>query len=169
MSFITTAPQRLAWMAYDASTSVAYSSHYYHETLENVLRPGILVEEGDGEYPATAAGVERPEEVYTLNIIGRPYGSDGNRAAQDEVRQIMHDLVLYIMKRTQLQFSNQRGHPDRSAQPGLLGVEHVRVRRGQTTKMQWDGASGPFWGGVLTVNLVGYLQAIEILVANASP
>lgn len=163
MSLILTAPERLALMAYDASTLVRFTNYWFTEQVDDDMRPAVLVEVGEGDFPGTASNVEAPVETYELSIIGQTFaGADGNQQHEAEVRRVSSDIVNYFFKRTQLQFSNQRSRSGYTELGPLVGVQHARIRRGLINAMT-KADMPPFWGCQITVTVTEFAEAMEIL------
>lgn len=165
MTLLTTAPQRLAMMALDASDELIYATDEFRETLDSSLRPGVLVEIGDGEYAGDASGARAGTETYTLSIIGNKRGQGGVGDEEERrTRQIVNDIVLYFLKHTQCQMSNDRGK-QAQAYPPLSWVKWMTVRRGGVNPSA-KGNEEDFWGCQLTVTLEIDVMALERLVAR---
>ena len=163
MSLVMTAPERLSLMAYDASVLIRFTNHWFTEQVDDDMRPAVLVEVGEGDFPPTASNVEAPVETYELSVIGQTLaGADGNQQHEAELRQVTADLVHYFVKRSQLQFSNQRSRTGYTELGPLVGVQRARIRRGLINAMT-KGEMQPFWGCQLTVTVTEFKEAFEVL------
>jgi len=164
MTLILTAPQRLAIMAKDSDTRFVFATDKFVATLDDSQRPAALILVGSGDYPPVASQVEKPTEIYTIEIHGKKFGQGAvtDAEAETENRSLTASVITYFIKRSQLQFSNTRTL-EAADLPALAGVESFRLRRDVLVPLE-KGNESPFWGCVITVTIVTIEQALEVLV-----
>ena len=162
MTVLLTAPQRLAIMAKDADPRIVYSTDKYQETLDSVQTPAVLIDIGESNYPPTAASIEFPEEIYKIILVTGKYG----QGAQDELEQTNRELAdiihLYFLRRTLLQFPNQR-ELEPGKLPALVFVRHARTNRSNGPTVLQRESFGPFWGCEFTVAIASITNVLEQL------
>lgn len=166
MTLILTVPDRLVMMAMDASPAMADGSSYFMAAVDEVQRPFVLVEVGQDQMDASAAGVELPVEEYTITLIAEKYGQGAYHEAELQLRTLTAAVKTYIAARTQLQFSNTR-ELQASALGALAGVMWARLYlRSYAGVVQKGGDNGeqPFWGTVFSLRVQEVMRAEEILV-----
>ena|ERR1700690_594672 len=166
MTLILTAPQRICMMAIDASTQIKDGSAYFAENVDETRRPFVLVEPGQEDIPAVAAGMEAPTEEYTLTLIAEKYGQGARGEAEAQLRTITADILDYFAKRTQLQFRNLRGLQP-APLPSLVGVMwarlYLRTYAGVVTKGGTEGEQ-PFYGCVFSIRVQTVANAEEDII-----
>lgn len=162
MTGILTVPQRLALMVYDASPLIRYTTDVFQEKLDDVQRIAGLIEIAEAEYPPIAAGVEKAQERYDIALIGDKYGQGADEAAERALREAADAVIMYLLKRTQLQFPNLRNRTDVTAAGALTGVEIARVQRRGIVNNMTRGETTGFWGTVLSVLVVYTVSALEL-------
>jgi len=161
-------PERIALCAYDASTLIRFTAHTRQATLDTLKRPAVLIEANEGDYPPRSAGLAEPTETFLLSVIGQKYGqgSKVDAEAELEVRRVAHDIAVYFFKRTQLQFSDQRGENGGALGP-LRGVKWCQLtRRTFVTSVTREENEGTFWGTEFSLTVTMDVRALEVLIPN---
>jgi hypothetical protein len=164
MTLILTAPTRIKLMAYDADIRFAFASEYFVETLDGIIqRPAVLVDDGNGEYPAISANLANPNENYKLMIIGRKFtqGSRETHEAEIELREMGHNVIRYFLARPQLQFSNLR-LAETSALLPLQGVKYITIAR--ETMTLYTSGEEQYWGMRLNISITEQIEAEEAII-----
>lgn len=164
MSLIDTAPERLALMAWDASSLMNNTSEFFQPGWGVDQMPFALVEVGEDSEPAVAAGVEFPVETYRISVFVATYNvPDDKHAAEIRARTMATDMLTYFRKRTQLQFSNTRNRADLAALGPLAGVRWARFQRGPVSFGAKYEEIPPTWGFDITATLETIAEALESL------
>lgn len=161
--FYPAIPDRLAIMARDAHEDIAFATGYLQDTVDSIKRIAVLVEDEDAEFPPVTQAVEQPILNYSMLILGKNFGQGGrNDQEQRRMREVAGDVINYMWRRPQLQFSNNRGL-EASALPELRYVTFARIRATGVRPMT-RGTEFAFWGCVLTVTINVVAPAGDILV-----
>lgn len=161
MTVIETVPQRLAIMGVDADARIRYATPYFAEQIDSGLRPAIVVEVGEADYPAVTAGMEQGIEAFRVLLIGDKYSERGeNNQAEKLTRGIVANLSRYYARCTQLQFHNLRGLESTPLGP-LAGVKWARMKRGGVGPVSRPDGEGDFWGCEFNITVEFTMIALE--------
>lgn len=152
MTGILTIPERLAQIAYDASTEVVTVAHIFQATIDSAERPAVLVEVADADYQQDGAGRTQHTENYNLLLFGDLYEGVQMDAGEKElkVRRIADAIVTYLLASSQLQMIDQRGAVGQRL-GAVPGVMWINVRRGMAGAM--TKGEQPFWGCEINVTV----------------
>lgn len=165
---LLTVPPRVAIMLMDSDVRVRDAVHIFPNDVDNMLRPFWYVAPEDATYPPGVAGIETPDERYTLELINLPFGQGGvdNEAAEQETRELVDAALVYLFAREQLQYSNLLAY---EAKPlvALTGVKWARPgARTRPGVRRREGVEGEYWGGEITLTVQSAFAFEQILVAN---
>jgi hypothetical protein len=162
MTLVLTVPQRLSLMAYDSSTQIVHTDHFYVETFDDIQLPAIVIEDDTYEGTPEAAELVLPTESYKMILVSDFYGQGADHEAQTRVRTISRDVLAYFNARKQLQFTNSRSRTGQTKLGPLAGVKTTRLLRGPLVPIT-RGESRPVWGCEFTVWVEEIISAKEVL------
>lgn len=165
---LLTVPPRVVIMLMDSDARVRDATDIFPNDVDNMKRPFWYVAPDEATYPPGSAGVETPDERYTLELINLPFGQGGvdNEAAEQETRELVDAALEYLFAREQLQYSNLLAY-EAKALPALKGVKWARpVSRTRPGVRRREGVEGEYWGGEITLAVQSAFAYEQILVAN---